>query len=82
MLAMIKKRHVQLRVAEILERRGITQEEFVEMTNLHISTVSRLVRDANEQIALETIGKVCAALDVTPNDIFEYNAEDFKPSEA
>lgn len=72
------KRHVRLRVAQLLDERGINQEEFAEMTGLHISTISRLVRDANEQIALETIGKVCVALDVTPNDIIDYNEEDFK----
>jgi DNA-binding Xre family transcriptional regulator len=77
MLAM-KKRHVQLRVAELLEERGITQEELAEKADLHITTVGRLVRDANDHIALETIRKVCVALDVTPNDIFSYTSEEFK----
>ena len=81
MLTMIK-RHVRLRVAQLLDERGLTQEEFSNLSNLHIGTVSRMVRDGNEHIALETIGKVCVALNVTPNDIFEYNEEDFKSSSA
>ena len=78
---MTKKRHVQLRVAQLLEERGLTQEEFANMANLHIGTVNRMARDGNEHIALESVGKICIALNISPDALFEFNEEDFKDSD-
>ena len=54
----------------ILIDRGIRKGEFAEMAKLPPNTMQRLAKDKN--INVETIDKICKALDCQPGDIMEH----------
>lgn len=56
------------RLAELRKSKKITQEKLAEMTNLANNYISNI--ENNRSIpSLETLVKLCDALEVTPNDI-------------
>lgn len=62
---------VKLRLKEILEQRQMTQKELSEISGLSQNAVSYLVR-GTAYIRMETLEKLCTALNVTPSDLIEY----------
>jgi putative transcriptional regulator len=60
---------LKLHLKEIMAERGITQMELSEMTGIQQSTISRWVRSYLESVHLETLQKICHALDVSVEDI-------------
>ena len=64
--------NTRLRVGELLKERGITPLRFAEMTGLNYRTVLQIVSNRYTKIGLETIDKICEALNVKPADLFEY----------
>lgn len=67
----MKNNSVRLRIDEILVERRIKQKDFAAKAGLSQNTVSSLVNNGVRQIQLETIEKVCRALDVKPGDLFQ-----------
>lgn len=56
------------RLAAARKKRGLTQEKLAEMTELANNYISNI--ENNRSIpSLETVVKLCNALDITPNDI-------------
>lgn len=66
---------VRLRLDEILKNRGLKQKDLAALAGLHENTVSRLVSGGVRQIDMETIGKLCDALGITPEQLFDYSPE-------
>jgi DNA-binding Xre family transcriptional regulator len=64
---------VNLRVGAILKQRGISAEEFSRKSGLNYRTALSIAKNRYERIGLDTIGKICDTLQVTPGEIFEYN---------
>ncbi len=64
---------VRFRVNELLDERGMTTMEFSKRAGIVYATALGLVRGTTDRIKLETIDKVCAALEVTPGDLFLYD---------
>ncbi len=56
------------RLAEIRKSKKITQEKLAEMTNLANNYISN-IENHRSIPSLETLMKLCEALEVTPNDI-------------
>lgn len=62
-------RTVVSRVGEILKRRGMTQLQLAEKTELRPSTISEIVRDSRTVINKEHLAKIADALEI--DDISE-----------
>ncbi len=65
---------VRLRLSEILKERGMKQMDLAVKTGLSENTISDLVSSVR-QVRLDTIAKICDALDVQPGDLLEYTPE-------
>lgn len=50
----------------------MTQETLAKRANLSKTTISNLEVGHQTKIALDTIAKLCRALDCTPSDLFEF----------
>lgn len=60
---------VRLRLDEILEERGVKQTWLARKTGLSENTISQLRKDPR-MIRLDTIDRVCKALNIEPGDLF------------
>ena len=69
------KRHVRWRVSDLLKEKNMTGAELAKRAGLTEMTVSYIVRDAYERAGLETIGKLCKALNCKPSDLFILEGE-------
>lgn len=59
---------VRLRLAEILDKRNMTQKELSERTGLSENAISKLA-GYPRQIRLDTIDVICRALDIDPGEL-------------
>lgn len=62
---------VRFRLPQILKERGIKQADLADAMGVHKQTVSRLAGGVR-QIDLETLAKLCDALDVQVGDLLVY----------
>lgn len=70
MLRDMRQGAVRWKLPQILENRGLKQIQLAERTGLHKQTISRLCGDI-KQIDLETLDKLCDALDIEPGDLLQ-----------
>ena len=65
---------VRLRVAELLQERGMSQAELARLSGLPRSNINRLVNhpDAIAKIGLGTIDAICRVFGVQVNKLLEY----------
>ena len=64
---------IVVRLREMMERRGIrSQAELARLTGLSANSISSI---AHGRGRLESIGRICAALDCQPGDLLEYVPE-------
>lgn len=61
---------IKLRVKQILENQGKTAYWLAKTTGISTNNVSNIC-NGTSSIRLDTIEKICLALECTPNDIFE-----------
>jgi putative transcriptional regulator len=67
---------INLNVKEIAVSRGIRTAYQLQMrAGLSPSNASRLYNDNVKQISLDTLGRLCKALDCEPGDLFRVVAE-------
>jgi putative transcriptional regulator len=57
------------RLAEILDRKGMSQAELVRRSGVALRTVSRLCRNETGQVSLDTLDKLATALGVEPGEL-------------
>jgi DNA-binding Xre family transcriptional regulator len=71
---MRKKGLVRLRLREILRERGMTGYALSRFTGLSLNTIYRLTRPSGRfrLIQADTLERLCAALRITPTDLFDY----------
>jgi len=65
---------VRLRLPEIMKERKLKQVELAEKMNVHRQTVNRLTGGVR-QIDLDTLAKLCDALNLKPGDLLEYSPD-------
>lgn len=70
MLSSMSPWTVRLTVSDILDKRGITTAEFADKAKLTYSQALAIRRSAYSRLDLETLGKICEALNVMPGDLF------------
>lgn len=62
---------VRLRVTEILEERGMTEDWlFRQIGMTDYDSFRKLIHNESSRIRFETIAKICTALDVPAGDLF------------
>lgn len=59
---------ITFRLAEILKEKGLTQRKAATMTGISKNGISVLAGEP-KQISLETIGKICNGLNISPSDL-------------
>lgn len=59
---------------DILNRRGWKKSDLLNATKVSSTTIAKLSK--GETITTDTINRICAALDVQPGDIMEYQKDD------
>jgi DNA-binding Xre family transcriptional regulator len=62
---------VRLRIGKLIDAAGITQSELSRRSGISLVTINAMVSGSPRQIQLESIDKLCAALDVDPGELFE-----------
>jgi DNA-binding Xre family transcriptional regulator len=67
---------VKIKISGLRKRRHMTQKELARKAQLSKTTVSNLESGSQVKIELSTIGKLCDALQCTPNELFEFYEED------
>jgi putative transcriptional regulator len=66
---------VRFRLPEILKERGLKQIDLAEKMGVHKQTVSRLTGGVR-QIDLDTLAKLCEALEVQVGDLLKYEPDE------
>ena len=61
---------VRLTVSELLDKRNMSTAEFAEKAGLTYNQALALRRNAYTRVDLNTIARVCDALDVEPGQLF------------
>lgn len=61
----------KIRTSKLRSMRHMTQATLAERAHLSKTTISNLESGNQTKIALDTIAKLCKALDCTPSDLFE-----------
>jgi putative transcriptional regulator len=62
-------REISVRLGLLRVARGLTQQQLADATELRRDTISALERGKSQGITFDTLGRLCDALDCTPNDI-------------
>jgi transcriptional regulator with XRE-family HTH domain len=62
------------KIKELRNRKGLSQEELAEQAQLSLRTVQRIENDETDARG-DTLKKLAAALNITPEDLTEINAE-------
>ena len=66
---------IKNRIGELLKERGVSEKELMEHMGISRKTFDKLVQNESESIKYEYIESICRFLNVTPNDVLEW---DFK----
>ncbi len=71
---MRRKGLVRLRLRQLLQERGLTGYAIAKYTGLSLNTIYRLTRPNGRfrLIHADTIERFCAALRITPTELFDY----------
>lgn len=67
---------IRVRLNEILSDKGVSQRELGRMTGLRPNTINHLCSGEVDRIYLETLEKVCLALDVKIEEVLILNNSD------
>lgn len=63
---------VKWRIGKLLSDQGLTSEQFAQRAGISYNTALALRRGASRRVDLDTLDKVCRALGVNPDQLFEY----------
>ncbi len=65
---------VSLRIGELAKHQGLTIKALAERANVAYNTAHALATSRATRIDLDTLDRICAALDVEPGDVFVRHA--------
>ena len=68
------------RFSRLLGERRLSVAEVAQGSGVSRSSIHEIFHGRAKRIDLETLNKLCAFLDVTPADIFEYRRADNEPA--
>lgn len=64
------------RLFDILQRRGLKKTDLLQLANISPPTLAKLSK--GDTVTTEVIDKICASLNVQPEDIMEYVEDENK----
>lgn len=67
---------VRLTVSEILDKKGMSTADFAEKAGLTYTTALAIRRGMYARIGLDTLARICEALEVEPGDIFRLEKDE------
>lgn len=59
---------IEVKLKKIIEERGISQKQLVEMTGIRPNTISEIVNNQRSTINREHLAIICKALEITSMD--------------
>lgn len=62
---------IKFKLLETMQAKGITPKELVESTGLTRQTVKGLMSGYHARVDLDTLDRLCKALDVEPGELLE-----------
>lgn len=66
---------IENRLSQLIEEKGLSMYALAKQANLTYPTVFNLAHKKTTRIDLETLDKLCTALDATPDQIFHWTRE-------
>ena len=63
---------VELRLAEIMDERGISRNQLAKMIDARFEVVSKWYKGEVEKMDLDILARICYALDCKAEDIMQY----------
>ena len=69
---------VKVKLAEVLDSRGITRNRLRTLTGIKYEVIDRYYRNHVERVDLDFIAKVCYVLNCNVNDLLEYESPELK----
>lgn len=66
---------MKLKVKEYLEKNNISVYWLKNNTGISHATIYKISNNDTSMISLKNLGKICKALNCTPNDILEFEEE-------
>lgn len=67
---------IRFSLDKIMEDRGLTQKDIVEITGISRNTVKALALNANARIDFPTLDALCKKLHVSPGELIEFIPEE------
>ncbi len=64
---------IRFNIMPLLEAKGRTRYWLAKQTGMSHQNVTKIIKNENRAIYLETIEVLCQVLECTPNDLFEIN---------
>jgi putative transcriptional regulator len=66
---------VRIKLAEILEKRGISGREFARQTGIRHPTIHEMCRNESKSLPVENIAKICEVLGIGIDQLIELDKE-------
>lgn len=67
---------VRILLYKLLHENRMTISKLSEITGISRNTISELYHERSKMLRLDTIAKICTALECTPNDLIEIVKEE------
>ncbi len=67
---------INIRLKEILAKKGITQQELSNLTSIRWPTINDMCNGKTKAISLNNLNMICSVLECTPSDIITYTRTD------
>ena len=64
--------HVELRLKEVMDARGITRNQLAKLIDARFEVVGKWYKGEVEKMDLDILARICYALDCTAEDIVQY----------
>ena len=64
--------HVELRLKEVMDERGITRNQLAKLIDARFEVVGKWYKGEVEKMDLDILARICYALDCTTEDLIRY----------
>ena len=64
--------HVELRLKEVMDARGITRNQLAKLIDARFEVVGKWYKGEVEKMDLDILARICYALDCTTEDLIKY----------
>jgi len=65
---------IEIKLEQLLEKRGLTAYALSKQTGLHQSVLSKLKSNSTKALRIDVLDTICQALDCQPGDLLSFKA--------